>query len=118
MRTYTKESILRMRQKRKAAKSHSNSNLNDQQYQQQLGDLRGAGHLFSKVGQIHIYDDAESSEMIVRIPYKKTMYNGNAPQLVGYLVSASRLDKEPYKVRCWINKDRRIRFEVITHEND
>jgi hypothetical protein len=118
--TYTKESVNKLRQKRKLM-TPKREGVSQGGLDMMLGDLKAAGHLmingFKNMG-------VENSRVGPTSPLNKGSYTfefdcysedgfGERPHLQGYLESASNADKTPYRIKGWFNSDGSIRIELV-----
>lgn len=123
--TYDSEKVRQLAANRRKLKAKS-SDISDDVLQKLLGDLKAAGHLsITNFHSMNVQADALKSPGIELTPHVIKFYKrrkkyddpfipaGDAPDIVGYLQSASDADGAPYKLRGWFNQDGTIRIEVV-----
>lgn len=115
MKNYSRDDVLRLRKKRRKRKAHKESNLKDDQFVRQMGDLRAAGHIKPTTkSPFSVKKDSDGNVIGIDVWYNLRKYEGDRPHFEGYIRSASNLDEEPYKVKIWINKNGTMRIEAVS----
>lgn len=112
--TYNARMIVALKKER-LTKQRKLSTLTQSEYQQCIGELKGAGHLkFANLKRLNKNTGpvvGKSYEYEVLFSSNK-LHEGESPHLTGYLQSSSFSDKR-YRVKGWINGDGTVRLEVV-----
>ena len=116
---YSSSKVRKMRSERLLTKAKKEGVTNDQ-VQHYLGKLQAAGHM--RLGGMSSFDakidaDTFTPERALKtttIKFSAIIEKGmgEKPHMVGYLTSASDIDKK-YKLKGWFNEDGTFRIELV-----
>ena len=116
---YSSSKVRKMRSERLLTKAKKEG-VSDAQVQFYLGKLQAAGHM--RLGGMRSFDakidaDTFTPERALKtttIKFSTIIEKGmgEKPHMVGYLTSASDIDKK-YKLKGWFNEDGTFRIELV-----
>ena len=116
---YSSSRVRKMRSERLLTKAKKDGVSNDQ-VQHYLGKLQAAGHM--RLGGMKSFDTKIDADIFsdgkaiksTTIKFDAIIEKGmgEKPHMVGYLTSASDIDKK-YKLKGWFNEDGTFRIELV-----
>jgi hypothetical protein len=116
---YNKDVVKRISERRTKLKP-SNPDVSDAEFQSYIGELKAAGHLYSRgvvtMSPSDTVDSNGGTSTIYTLKFRTKVYkigNGEPPHFDGYLESKYDKDKSQYKIHGWLNQDGTIRLELV-----